>query len=86
MTIHVLLAEGRVNPMGKGICFFKWSALLEAAISKPIEGVELCAFEAQLLFYSESSLSSGQGIMAHGQECFLLCVREIETPTVKVMA
>lgn len=39
MTIHVLLAEGRVNPMGKGGRFFKWSALLEAVISKPIESV-----------------------------------------------
>lgn len=86
MTVHVLLMEGGVDPGGKGSRSFKWSALLEAAIATPIEGVEPCAFRVQLLFYSEDGPSATQGVVASGRTCFLPCAQDIGVPTVKVMA
>lgn len=86
MTLHVLLAEGGVDPAGRGTRSFKWSAVLEASISQSIDGVEACGFDTELLFYSERPHVAGQGVMAHGRVCFMPPVREIGVPKVKVMA
>ena len=86
MTLHVLLAEGGVDPAGRGTRSFKWSTLLAASSLQAIDGVEMCGFETELLFYSENPPEAGQGVMAHGRMCFVPPVREIGVPTVKVMA
>lgn len=86
MTLHVLLAEGGVDPTGRGTRSFRWSALLAAFSAQAIDGVEMCGFETELLFYSENAPVTGQGVMAHGRMCFVPPARDTRVPTVKVMA